>query len=351
MEKIERIEIDSDSDTEKTTTIDKNHNIDKKVQCAMAMASTSCPTVPDSPGNRNSCLDVPVKMECETITISDSEEDSQEANVADNESENSADAKNDQSIEQNEIKHEQKKSDPESQQISKRVLRSSRRPNFKSYNEDELNASRDEPGASNDFPKGPTKPKFVVDASRIPKNNDQTMFYSNFLYKSMCLLCGCSDKNLAVHYARKHPETEVFIARLSPKMATRIRSRQDFWVSIDGQIHGFCFFCEELKIMKDEDWKKHLVWHTGEQMYHCTGCNESVVRKSNHGQCSKDTVRNIFESVSCNGDLIGSICNTCNYLQVSKERLQKHIQAEHDSYDGSYIELFSEVVLVKTPTV
>lgn len=229
--------------------------------------------------------------------------------------------------------------------------RSSRRPNLISYNEDDLGKTRDEPEPSkNDFPKAPTKPRFEVDASRIPKNNDHTIFYSNFLYKSMCLLCGCSDKNLAVHYARKHPDTEVFIARLSPKIADRIRDGQDAFVRIDDKIHGFCFFCEDLKTMKSEDWKKHLLSHTGELYWICGGCQVSMVRKANHGQCAKELVQCIFDVDSSNDNITGYMCNTCNYLQISKKRLIQHIETEHNSFDSSHNELYSRVILVKAPT-
>lgn len=228
--------------------------------------------------------------------------------------------------------------------------RSSRRQKLISYNEDELSStSRDDSEASSDFPKGPTKPIYQVDSARIPKNNDKKMFYSNFLYRSMCLLCGCSNKNLANHYARKHPDTEVLIARLSPKMSIRIRNQQTDFIRIDNQIHGFCFFCEELKTMKIDDWKKHMLSHTGELPYWCTDCKLSMIRKINHGKCLKDKVQHIFETNSTNDDLIGFICNTCNYLQVAEQRIIKHLETEHDSLNDSSSELFSRVILVKSP--
>lgn len=167
----------------------------------------------------------------------------------------------------------------------------------------------------------------------------------------MCLLCGCSDKNLANHYARKHPDTEVFISRLSPKMATRLRSQQVDFLHIDGKIHGFCFFCEDVKKMKIDSWKKHLLDHTGEQLYYCDGCQMSMAKKANHGQCSKNKVQTTFEEDESNGDLIGYICNTCNYLQIGKHRLDKHLMDEHDSYDDSYIDHCSRIVLVQSPIV
>lgn len=71
MEKIKQIDIDTDSDTEQIATIDKNHNIDKNIQCAtvmaMSMASTSYSTVENHPANRNLYLDVPTEMDCKII--------------------------------------------------------------------------------------------------------------------------------------------------------------------------------------------------------------------------------------------------------------------------------------------
>lgn len=177
------------------------------------------------------------------------------------------------------------------------------------------------------------------------------MFYSNFLYKSFCFLCGCSDKNLAIHYARKHPNTEVFISRVSPSMTDRIRKKNDEFVQIDDQIHGLCFFCEELKTMRRDEWMKHLLTHTGEQMFFCSDCRTSMIRKINHGNCSKEKVENIFDNNSSGSDLHAYICNTCNFLQISEQQLVKHLSNEHETFDGSFDELFSRVVLVKFPAV
>lgn len=231
-----------------------------------------------------------------------------------------------------------------------RITRSYTRPNLKSYNEDEpCIVFSDQAGSSHlsaDFPKSSSKPKFQVDPARIPRNIDKSVFYSNYLYKSMCFLCGCTDKKLAVHYARKHPDTEVFIARVSPRVAARIRDQN--FVQIDGAIHGMCVFCEELKTFNRDDWMKHLLIHTGEQMYHCDDCQTPLAKKSRHGNCSRDNVHQIFEAESLNGDIVGFICNTCNYVQIQRNQMNKHL-GEHSSFDDSFDDLFSRIVLVKSP--
>lgn len=57
MDQSEPIEIDSDTDSDNTAIIDKNHNIDKNVVCAtttetvLVMASTSSSTADDHPIN------------------------------------------------------------------------------------------------------------------------------------------------------------------------------------------------------------------------------------------------------------------------------------------------------------
>lgn len=171
------------------------------------------------------------------------------------------------------------------------------------------------------------------------------------MFKSFCFLCGTSDKNLAIHYARKHPDTEVFVARISPYMANRIRKQEIEFVNIDGQIHGLCPFCEEEQTMNRDDWMKHLLNHTGELILFCTGCKISMIRKMNHGDCSREQVQNIFENNLTGEDLVGFICNTCNYVQIHEEKLIRHITNEHDSFDDSIPELFSRVILIKCSTV
>lgn len=233
-----------------------------------------------------------------------------------------------------------------------RITRSYTRPNLKSYNEDDPSIVFIDQSSSShlsvDFPRSTTKPLFHVEADRIPRNTDKKVFYSNYLFKSMCFLCGCTDRRLAVHYARKHQGTEVFIARVSPRMAARMRGQNYEFIKVDENIHGMCVFCEEVKKFKRDDWMKHLLMHTGEQPYYCHDCNTPMAKKSRHGNCPRDNVHQIFDAESSSGDIVGFICNTCNYVQIQQHQMNKHM-AEHTSFDASFDELFSRIILVKSP--
>lgn len=199
------------------------------------------------------------------------------------------------------------------------------------------------------FPKGAKKPLFTIEKSQIPKNDDPTVFYSNFLYRSLCFLCGINDKKLAMHYAKMHPDSEVFIARLAPRMAEKVRQGNYNFVRMDTEIHGLCFFCEEMKAFTKEKWMKHLLEHTGEQAYFCRGCETSMNRKIKHNECPRDLVLPIMSDANDNTDLTGFICNTCNYLQIREEQLMKHL-GEHDTLTDVSGSIYSPVVLVKVST-
>ncbi|XP_031638256.1 uncharacterized protein LOC116350571 [Contarinia nasturtii] len=358
MDNSEPIVIDSDSESEKWTKSDKNHNIDKNIPC---MEVSSCvqahSTIEKCSADNNVQQNSIITQKSGTIQIDDSDDDEQ---YDEREKEEKTGSSNDSSATVN-VEEPTEPVDlinPKPEPISART-RSTRRPNNVSYCEDGPSTSH---GISNtdqsssyrsEFPKSTTKPKFKVEPSRIPKNDDKKVFCSNYLYKSFCFLCGSSDKHLAVHYARKHPDTEVFISRLSPAMAARIRKQDEEFVQIDDQIHGLCFFCEELMTMQKDSWMKHLLIHTGEQNpFYCSGCKKLQKTKAKHDNCSKEKVTSIFDINSSAGDLCGFICNTCNYLQIQSGNLDNHIFNEHESYDENITEeLYSKVVLVKVPAL
>lgn len=106
----------------------------------------------------------------------------------------------------------------------------------------------------------------------------------------------------------------------------------------DNQIFLFKFFC----------WCRHLLTHTGEEMFHCTSCQAQMKTKSEHdAKVCKTSVVNVFESNE-DGSLVGFMCNECNYIQVSRGRLIKHLENEHGYQHSSEPHNFREWVLVKT---
>lgn len=78
-------------------------------------------------------------------------------------------------------------------------------------------------------------------------NTDEKMHAKNNLYRKLCVLCNAKVKMFLVpHYAKQHPEHEVFISRPSPEMADKLRLQKFRSQITNNKISGFCYFCEEV---------------------------------------------------------------------------------------------------------
>ncbi|XP_055311945.1 zinc finger protein 37-like [Sitodiplosis mosellana] len=163
------------------------------------------------------------------------------------------------------------------------------------------------------------------------KNTNRNMYYANNLYK-LCVLCNKKDARLVLHYLKHHSDHEVLIARPSPAMANVIRTKSQNFELHKGKLSGVCYFCEEMKAMQIRTWKSHLLTHTGESMYLCTGCDTAFKQKTSHSNCGTEHFTSIYDlskSNESNGALEGYICAECNYLQIGEEQLMNHLTSQH----------------------
>lgn len=154
------------------------------------------------------------------------------------------------------------------------------------------------------------------------------MYAKNDLYSTLCQLCNTHERFLVVHHTKHHPEHEVLISRPSPNMADRLRSHIDTFETEGRQISGFCFFCEKLKCMTKCNWTVHFLTHTGEKLFNCSMCNFESRRKLDHKNCKNEPI-NIYRANTNDGSLVGFICTECNYMQIKRERMNKHQVIQH----------------------
>lgn len=69
-------------------------------------------------------------------------------------------------------------------------------------------------------------------------------------------------------------------------------------------------------------------------------------RRSKHGSgCSGDIVR-IYNENTSDASVIGFMCNECNYLQISRERIVKHLEIEHGFLGPSEINHYRKLKLI-----
>lgn len=173
-------------------------------------------------------------------------------------------------------------------------------------------------------------------SSEHRKNTDRNVYYSNSLYKRLCLLC---DKrtpggSVVTHYVKEHPDHEVLISRPSPEMVNRIKQQKfdEFqFHNLSKKITGICYFGEENKTFTKPSWEKHLLIHTGELRSFCSECNTESTRKGEHTDCDSlfENIYTIDENTASDSNNRTStqkndyplrcyICKTCNYAQIKE---------------------------------
>lgn len=121
----------------------------------------------------------------------------------------------------------------------------------------------------------------------------------------------------------------MYLARPSPKMAKKLRNRSESFTRAPNSqnIAGICYFCEKPDKMSLLDWKEHLMFHTGE-----------INRFEN----------STFGSTN---DVSAFICDLCNFVQMDRIAIEKHLMVEHEMNGVLTIPgYYSEVTLVPNMT-
>lgn len=195
-------------------------------------------------------------------------------------------------------------------------------------------------------PAAPTKGKQKVKESTIVYNDKKTV-HCNSNYSSNCALCSFNGSAIVDHYVYDHKTYEVFVSRVSPKMADIIRS--DLFVTSgtlvtvgdnnEEKIRFKCYFCLAPKELGHAEWTDHLSSHTGEYRYRCTSCpvmsrTEELGSKFFHEKsCLKPTLA-IYNNIEFEDNhLYGFICDACNYIQIRRVNMERHLKREHPSSD------------------
>lgn len=135
---------------------------------------------------------------------------------------------------------------------------------------------------------------------------------------------------------------------MSPNMAMLLKSESEiFKKDADKKITGLCYFCEEKCTRNKYCWQTHLITHTGETLFYCKECDAQLKTRNEHDtmEC-KSSVVNVFETRT-DGSLVGFMCNDCNYLQFSRDRILKHLENEHGYEGQSEPNHFKEYKLVE----
>ncbi|XP_055592113.1 uncharacterized protein LOC129743900 [Uranotaenia lowii] len=213
-------------------------------------------------------------------------------------------------------------------------------------------------GGTSFSPKSKKKRRSPWTSSRRKKNNTQSpvspvkMFIPKTATKNVnrelhcknqkskeCTLCSYSGRldTIVQHYVRNHPLHEVYTSRFSYTTANKIK-KEPMKISgtiTDKNITFECLFCQETFTKMRYNWKLHLASHTGEYRYKCNNCTIKSLAPSTHAHdkdCTNPAMEVINELTFDENHLWGYMCRVCNYVQLSRDRIDYHLKEEHDRH-------------------
>lgn len=106
----------------------------------------------------------------------------------------------------------------------------------------------------------------LIDAFRPPNTNKNLYFASKHANK--CQICSESPARIVNHYKRSHETSEIYVSRISPKMAEKARNGQNYAkLDVKSKLKALCYFCEDKKEFPAHYWGDHYRSHTGEYAY------------------------------------------------------------------------------------
>lgn len=186
------------------------------------------------------------------------------------------------------------------------------------------------------------------DQRNRPTNTDKSRYFNSKSAK-ICHLCDKTYTKLIVsHYKKEHPESEVFVSRLSQKMVDEILSEKIVSIYEDQKgfpepvVGGRCYFCDSVKRFQMHYWQQHYTTHTGEYMYECCICNRMVSSKKHCDFAAK----RIIPSINLRHyDLCGYLCLDCNFVQLDEDNMKNHQQNEH-KHSEKLNERYRKIILL-----
>lgn len=208
-----------------------------------------------------------------------------------------------------------------------------------------------------DSVKKPESKKMALNRSSTVKNNNREWHSRN--EEMNCKICdfrGNSQFSLVDHFVNFHPTDEVFPSRVAPNVARLLRDRKKVHQSVRDissrdyclGYTQFCYFCNTILSLQKPRWISHIASHTGHFPFQCTDCSMKFLTKNEDSEkCNVQRVsQRKFDAQFKKVDVIGFLCDLCNFVRFDKTEIEKHLKNEHD---GGVKKKYKEVVFLSFP--
>lgn len=176
------------------------------------------------------------------------------------------------------------------------------------------------------------------------KNTDKSLFYNSIKAKT-CQICHRCITFSVAHYKKIHPNHEVFVSRISPIMADDNMVNQTVLEPEKQNFLALCIFCEKVHSFRPQYWIDHMRSHTGEYGYECSICVKE--HSFDRYTCCGQAVNIKYPLDLRYENLTAFLCRECNFVQIKKENIQKHLRNEHEIENT--IGYYKQITLLTAP--
>lgn len=173
------------------------------------------------------------------------------------------------------------------------------------------------------------------------KNVDKSL-YLNSPAAQNCLLCGTHYKRMVNHFRKVHSDNEVFVSRISQRMADSLVRTQLPAIKYTRPtgvqyLKMMCPFCESERDFFAPYWANHIRTHTGEYTNTCIDCGTVSLSATHCGWPTSKQQTNLHEM-----GLTAFLCIRCNYVQIDESRIISHLKTQHGADDTAVTSIDSE---------
>lgn len=181
----------------------------------------------------------------------------------------------------------------------------------------------------------PASPLKSYAAKPVTKNVSRELNCKSDKSKS-CALCSYTGSltGIVQHYVRYHPLHEVYVSRVPNIVGAKLKKDPMLVTGTmkEQNITFKCIFCQEELSKKKYNWKLHLASHTGEYRYKCTNCTIKSLAPSTNAhdsECVGPAMEVVNDVMFEDNHIYGYMCRLCNYVQLSRSKLDTHLKEEH----------------------
>lgn len=176
----------------------------------------------------------------------------------------------------------------------------------------------------------------------VLKNTDESLYLNSEKAKN-CSHCGKRyTRKMVYHYKTAHQDSEVFVSRISPEWAQKVKNERISGIKIIKSsaqyLKSFCVFCNREHEFMAHYWPDHIRSHTGEYANECRLC---MLRVSFYRHCDMSTKR--VEGLDIDlyrNDMVAFICKKCNFVQIDENNMRNHLTKQHELPERDWLKQY-----------